>query len=197
MDERHVQWSAIATRWPGAARTVLAVLAPGPATIVGPALLDRRTGHRPVGAEDAAVARLGLEHHPAACALVEVLAGVCRHGFGLGGAARRTGQDRLEKDRHSGNTHEAVRRITTDAALGAGIARGPIRRGSRLLFTVPWSAFPGHRSFASGPPAARLAGRPAAASSRKGWVSMRSSRCSPGARNCSMPIVMASCPAAG
>src|SRR5262249_15861592 len=35
------------------------------------------------------------------------------------------------------------------------------------------------------------------ASPRKGWSSMRSSLSSRGSRNCSMPIVMASCPAAG
>src|SRR5262249_25830363 len=49
---------------------------------------------------------------------------------------------------------------------------------------------------AHGTPSRRPNGyRPA--SPRKGWSSMRSSLSSRGSRNCSMPIVMASCPAAG
>lgn len=86
---------------------------PGPATIVGPALLDRWTGDAPVGAEDAAVAGFGLEQRLAARAFVEVLAGVRRHGFGPRGAARRAGQGRLKDDRHPQDTHETVRRISS------------------------------------------------------------------------------------
>src|SRR5262249_8938110 len=49
---------------------------------------------------------------------------------------------------------------------------------------------------AHGTPSRRPSGyRPA--SPRKGWSSIRSSLSSRGSRNCSMPIAMASCPAAG
>lgn len=57
-----------------------------------PLILDRRAGHGTVGAEHAAVARLGLEQRVAAFALVEPLAGVGGHGFGLDVAAQRAGQ---------------------------------------------------------------------------------------------------------
>src|SRR5262249_60413785 len=49
---------------------------------------------------------------------------------------------------------------------------------------------------AHGTPSRRPSGyRPA--SPRKGWSSIRSNLSSRGSRNCSMPIVIASCPAAG
>ena len=44
-------------------------------------LLDRWTGHRSVGTEHAAVARLGFEQGLAARALIKVLARVRRHAL--------------------------------------------------------------------------------------------------------------------
>jgi hypothetical protein len=54
------------------------------------ALLHRRARRICVGAIDAAIARLGLEHGGAPFAVVEVLAGVRRHGLALAVAALRT-----------------------------------------------------------------------------------------------------------
>ena len=45
-------------------------------------LLDRRTGHVSVGAEDAAIAPEWPQHRAAVVAVVEILAGVGRHRFG-------------------------------------------------------------------------------------------------------------------
>jgi hypothetical protein len=58
--------------------------------------LHRRTGHRPIGAEHATIAALGLQLRAAAGAFVEVPASVGRHRFQFRGAAARTGNDRLK-----------------------------------------------------------------------------------------------------
>jgi len=63
-----------------------------------PMLLNRRALHRTEGAEDAAVTRLGAQHRSAVAAFVEKLAGIRGHGFLLGEAAIRAGQDGFEDD---------------------------------------------------------------------------------------------------
>src|SRR5262245_7625970 len=75
------------------------------AAIVGAALLDRRTGHRPVGAEHAAVTVLGLEQLAARRALVEILAGIGAHRLGLRRPAIRAGQRRQKDNRRRGGRH--------------------------------------------------------------------------------------------
>src|SRR3990167_1132022 len=55
-------------------------------------LLDRGTGNVAIGAIDAAVAELRLEHSAATAAVVEILAGVGGHGLGRPVAALWTGQ---------------------------------------------------------------------------------------------------------
>ena len=45
-------------------------------------LLDRRAGHSSVGAENAAITRLGLKADSATLAVIEELAGVRRHDLG-------------------------------------------------------------------------------------------------------------------
>ena len=61
------------------------------AALPGALRLDGRAGHRAVGAEDAAVVRLGAQHRAAAAALVKDPAGVLRHDFRFCGRAMRTG----------------------------------------------------------------------------------------------------------
>src|SRR5439155_17362358 len=75
----------------------------------GRVLLNGRAGHRSVRAEDAAVARLGLEQRLAGDTLVEILASVGGHGFELGDAAGRTGQRGVENDAHIGGSIQKVR----------------------------------------------------------------------------------------
>src|SRR5487761_2008927 len=65
----------------------------------GVALLHRRTLHRPVRAEDAAVAGLGAQQGLALAALVVEQAGIRRHCLLRGKAAVRAGQHRFEHDR--------------------------------------------------------------------------------------------------
>ena len=60
------------------------------------AILNRRARNSPIGAKDAAIARLGLEPGAAALAVVEELAGVCRHRLGDLVPARGTGQCRFK-----------------------------------------------------------------------------------------------------
>src|SRR6266496_3456676 len=57
-----------------------------------PLILPRRASARPMGAEDAAVARFRSENRSACRALVEVQAGVGWHGLRLLVAAVRAGQ---------------------------------------------------------------------------------------------------------
>jgi hypothetical protein len=73
--------------------------------VLGPTLLNWRTRYGPVGAEDAAVALLGLEQRAARRAFVKVLAGVGRHGLDLRSAARRAGQGRLQDDVRGRSDH--------------------------------------------------------------------------------------------
>ena len=63
-----------------------------------PSLLDGRARYRRVGAEDAAVPGLRLEHRVALLAFVEPLAGVRGHGLRLDVAARRASQRGFEDD---------------------------------------------------------------------------------------------------
>ena len=63
-----------------------------------PMLLDRRTGHRAVGTEHAAIAGLGLEQDVAALAFVEPLAGIGGHGLGFDMTALRAGQRGFKND---------------------------------------------------------------------------------------------------
>jgi len=61
-------------------------------------LLNGRAGHGAVGAIDAAIAGLWLEHGVAGPAFVEPLAGVGGHDLGLGVPAHRAAQRRLQND---------------------------------------------------------------------------------------------------
>ena len=61
--------------------------------------LHRRTGHRPVGAVDAAIAGLRPEHRRAMDAVVEPLARVRRHRLGLRLAAGWAGDGRFQYQR--------------------------------------------------------------------------------------------------
>jgi hypothetical protein len=54
-------------------------LKPGGCATTGARFLDRRTRHRPVGAKDAAIARLGAQERAAAAAFVKKPTGVGRH----------------------------------------------------------------------------------------------------------------------
>ena len=62
--------------------------------------LDRRTRHRPVRTEHAAITRLGFEYRVAALALVEPLAGIRGHPLSLDVPAHRAGQCRIEYGLH-------------------------------------------------------------------------------------------------
>lgn len=59
-------------------------------------VLARRAGRIAIGTEHATIARLGLEQNATGGTVVEILAGVRRHGLGRARAARRAGQGRLE-----------------------------------------------------------------------------------------------------
>src|SRR5258708_30150797 len=86
---------------------------PSGAARAGAAFLDRRTGHVAVGTVDAAVAWLGLEDDAAALAIVEILAGVGRHGLHRLMAAVRTGQRGAGQDLHV--AHRRALRIKLSA----------------------------------------------------------------------------------
>src|ERR1051326_322116 len=62
----------------------------------GAALLNRRTGHRAVGAEYAAITRFGLEPLAATLAVVEKPAGIGRHSLTGLVPAQRTGDRRFK-----------------------------------------------------------------------------------------------------
>ena len=67
------------------------------------ALLNRRARHGTVRTVHTAVAGLGLEHRPAALAVVEPLAGVGGHRFALDMATLGARQDRFKKDGRGGH----------------------------------------------------------------------------------------------
>jgi hypothetical protein len=68
--------------------------APGASARAG--LLNRRTRHVPIRTEYAAIACLRLQQHPAPFAVIEELAGICRHCLRLSMAAGRAGDRRGE-----------------------------------------------------------------------------------------------------
>ena len=88
--------------------------------------LNRRTRHRAVGAVDAAVSRLGLEHDVALLALIKPLACSGGHRLGLGVSAFGTGQRRFGNDR----VH-LVAAVTVDGYPAPLVARV---RASVLVF---------------------------------------------------------------
>lgn len=55
-----------------------------------------RARHRRVGAENTTIASFWSQNHPAACAIIEKLAGIGWHNLGLCGAASRTGDRRFK-----------------------------------------------------------------------------------------------------
>src|SRR4029077_10668028 len=71
--------------------------------------LDWRTGHRAIGAEHAAVARLRPQRHAASGALVENTAGVGGHGFGFGRATVRAGENGFENHRRAPQQRYSIR----------------------------------------------------------------------------------------
>ena len=75
--------------------------------------LDRRARHGAVGAEYATIASKGLKTLTAPFAVVEELAGVCRHGLDRRVIADRTGNGRFQD--HA----EAALRFDANAAGGA------------------------------------------------------------------------------
>src|SRR5262245_48644407 len=89
------------------------------------ALLNRRTRNRAVGAIDAAVARFGLQHRPAALAVIEVLAGVGRHPFGFGVTAPRAcdhtddNQGHWARSKSGGLAMQAIRGARRSGSLHA------------------------------------------------------------------------------
>src|SRR5262245_58007714 len=77
-----------------------------------PRFLHRWARHRAVRAEHAAVSLRGLEQGAAASALMEVPAGVGRHGLGAPMPALRAGQGRLQLDRrHRDSARLATARL--------------------------------------------------------------------------------------
>jgi hypothetical protein len=82
------------------------------------ALLDRRTGHRSVGAVNAAVAGLGTKDCVAFLALKRPLASVGGHGFGFAVPTFRTGQHRSEYHLGQGLTP-----VTVDGKPASLVAR--------------------------------------------------------------------------
>lgn len=97
-----------ASRRPSSTSREAATTLAGAATIVAHAFLDRRAGHRPVGAKHAAMAWHGLEQRLARGALVEVLARVGRHRLDLRGAALRASERGLANDIHIGGSIQKV-----------------------------------------------------------------------------------------
>src|SRR3989344_2704670 len=117
---------------------IAAAAAAGGGPTAGPRFLDGRTGHVRIRAEDAAVARLGLEEDAAALAVVEVLAGVGRHGLGRLVAAMRTGERGAELNLHV--AHPRALRISTRAQ---GSTIGCQTRASRTrMVATPSKAIP-------------------------------------------------------
>lgn len=76
---------------------------------VGLLLLDGRAWHGAIGAEDAAIAMLGLEPRPTAGAFVEIDAGIDRHGLDGDCATARACQHRLQDHGHIGGSIQKVR----------------------------------------------------------------------------------------
>jgi hypothetical protein len=68
--------------------------------------LNRRTLHRAVGAEHAAVTGFRAQQRLAAIAFIEKLAGIYGHGFGFGKTTVRTGQYGLKQDGGRGHGFE-------------------------------------------------------------------------------------------
>ena len=58
--------------------------------------MDRRAGHIAIGAENAAIAAERTKHRSAMAAVVEILAGVRRHGFERLTTALRTREGRMK-----------------------------------------------------------------------------------------------------
>src|SRR5690349_16319162 len=98
---RRFSSSASAMRWSSAVFATIA-RAPGSAAARAAlsAFLNRRTGYRAVGAEDAAVSRPRAQHRAAALAFVEDDAGIRRHRLRLREPARRAGEGRAPLDGH-------------------------------------------------------------------------------------------------
>ena len=99
---------------------------PGYAGALG---LDRRARHRAVGAEHAAIAGLGPQHHAAARACVDDPACVGRHVLNLGSATSRASDDGvIDHDPYSAGT-----------AMGCP-APCSSRRACRMTMDAPCSA---------------------------------------------------------
>ena len=72
-------------------------------------LLNRRTGDRPIGAEDAAIAGQRAQQRTAAGAVIKELTSVRRHDLGSCGAAARTGDRRYGDNGHRSGVKKAER----------------------------------------------------------------------------------------
>src|SRR5262249_62387068 len=89
--------------------------------------------NRAVGAIDAAVARFGLQHRPAGLAVIEVLAGVDRHGFRRARAAGGADQRRLQADIHTGGSIQNVSANSPTASRMAPVlSQSNVGRAHRL-----------------------------------------------------------------
>src|SRR5713226_7390737 len=91
----------------------------------GARLLHRRTWHRAVGTEHAAVSRFRLEAGAASLALIEELAGIGRHGFHARGPATRAGDDALDdhpRPRTLRRRRYSARPIRPRHAISAGMS---------------------------------------------------------------------------
>src|SRR5262245_42080408 len=87
--------------------------------------LDWRARHRTIGTEHAAVAMLGPHGRATACAVVDELARVGRHGLRLGSGAIRTGNYRF-KDHGRSATYAALR-LDRHRPIGASCSRYRIK----------------------------------------------------------------------
>ena len=94
--------------------------------------LHRRTWHRPVGTENAAIPGLWLQHRLAIPARIEPLASICRHRFGCNMTTLRAGQIGNEGHfawRRCHNAYPKMQRKMPNAGSNtkSSIARSPAR----------------------------------------------------------------------
>lgn len=82
--------------------------------------LDGRAGDRTVGTKDAAVALGGLQHHTAPLAVIEIPAGVGRHGLDLPVSALGAGNGRLKLDHDDARLFHSAKPVRPRKKNSAG-----------------------------------------------------------------------------